>query len=314
MNRKIILPLLALALATMACLVQVTPTLPPVPTALPATDTPLPPVPSATPVTPTPAALTLDMLKNGTYYAPYAKRTVKLVNGAYSEGAGADQFSVQMLDTVAFGNLDSDGIPDAAVILVENTGGTGDFESVAAILNKDGAPSQAGQAEIGDRVKVNAMTINAGKIGLDMLVQGPNDPMCCPSLLESQSYEMVGNTLWLTSLDTLTPDGQQKRFISVNTPPDYSSVSNPFTVTGNVTIAPFENTLAYRLFLADGTKVNESNLTVDSNGIAGGPGTFSQQFDLSNAGVTGQVVIQFLDLSAADGSTQALGAVVLTVK
>jgi Immunoglobulin-like domain of bacterial spore germination len=314
MNRKIILPILALALATMACLVQVTPTLPPVPTSLPPTDTPIPPTPTATPVTPTPTALTLDMLKNGTYYDPYANRTVKLVNGAYSEGSGADQYSVQMLDTVAFGNLDSDGITDAAVILVENTGGTGEFESVVAILNKNGAPSQAGQAELGDRVKVNAMSINASKVELDMLVQGPNDPMCCPSLFESQSYEVVEKALWLTSLSTLTSDGQQKRFISINTPPDYSSVTNPFTITGNETIAPFENTLTYRVFLADGTKVNESTLIEDSNGVAGGPGTFSQQIDLGNAGVTGPIIIQFLDLSPADGSTQALGAVVLTVK
>ena len=51
MNRIIILPIFALALATMACLVQVTPTLPPVPTALPPTDTPIPPTATATPVT-----------------------------------------------------------------------------------------------------------------------------------------------------------------------------------------------------------------------------------------------------------------------
>jgi hypothetical protein len=59
--------------------------------------------------------------------------------------------------------------------------------------------------------------------------------------------------------------------------------------------------------------VNESTLSVDSGGIGGGPGTFSQTFDLSNAGVTGPVVLQFLDLSAADGSTLALGSVVLTI-
>jgi hypothetical protein len=313
MNRKIILPIIVVALSSMACLVATTPTLPPIPTAVPSTDTPLPAVPTTTSVPTTPASLTVDMLRNATYYAPYYKRTVKLVNGAYSEGSGADQYSVQMLDTVAFGNLDSDGISDAAILLVENSGGTGEFESMVAILNKGGAPSQAGQDELGDRVKIHAISINAAIIELDMLVQGPNDPMCCPSELETQSFEMVGNGLWLTHLSTVTPDGRQKRFININTPSEYASVTNPFTVTGNETIAPFENTLAYRVFLPDGTKVNESTLTVDSGGIAGGPGKFSQNFDLSNAGITGQIIIQFLDRSAADGSTQALGAVVLTV-
>jgi hypothetical protein len=59
--------------------------------------------------------------------------------------------------------------------------------------------------------------------------------------------------------------------------------------------------------------VNEATVPVDSGGVAGGPGTFTQTFDLSNAGVTGPVIIQFLDLSAADGSTQALESVVLNV-
>jgi hypothetical protein len=312
MNRKIILPIFALALATLACLVQVTPTLPPVPTALPPTETLVPPTATAMPVTPTPAALTLDMLKNGTYYAPYYKRTVKLVNGSYSEGTGADQYSVQMQDTVVFGNLDSDGIPDAAVILVENGGGTGEFESVVALMNKNGAPSQVGQVEVGDRVRVNSIAIRAGMIVLDTLVQGPNDPMCCPSMPETQTFRLVGNMLWLARLTTLTPATQQ-RSINIDTP-DGSTLSSPFNITGAETISPFENTLTYRVWLPDGTKVNESTLTVDSQGVAGGPGTFSQNFDLSNAGITGTVIIQFVDLSPADGSTQALASVMLTIK
>jgi len=312
MNRKIILPILSLALAMLACLIQTTPTPPSFPTAVPATATPLPPVPTATPIPPAAALLTLDLLRNGTYYALYFKRTVNLVNGVYSEGSGTDQYSVQMLDTIAFGNLDSDGIGDAAILLVENSGGTGEFESVVALLNKDGAPSQVGQAGLGDRVKLNSMAINAGMLVLDTLVQGPNDPMCCPSLPETQSFRVVGNALWLAHMTSLTPDAQQ-RAININAPVDGASVTNPFTIRGSETIAPFENTLAYRIFLPDGTRLNESTLLEDSGGIAGGPGTFSQQFDLSNAGITGTVIFQFLDLSAADGSTLALGSVVLTV-
>ena len=312
MNRKIILPMLALALATLACLVQTTPTPLPRPPALPATATPLPPVPSATPVTPTPAPLTLDMLRNGTYYAPAYKRTVKLVNGAYTEGSGADQYSVQMLDTVAFGNLNTDGIGDAAILLVENGGGTGEFESLVAVVNAGGRPTQAGQAELGDRVQIKSMTVDSGLIALDTLVQGPNDPMCCPSLPEAQTFRLVGKALWLTRLTSLTADAQQ-RSITINTPADGASATNPFTISGNVTIAPFENTLTYRVFLPDGTKVNEATLTVDSKGVAGGPGTFSKDFDLSNAGVSGTVIFQFMDLSAADGTTLALGSVVVNV-
>lgn len=312
MNRKIFLPMLALVLATMACLVQVTPTLPPVPTAVPSTDTPLPPVPSATPVLPTVVPLTMDMLRNGTYYLPNYKRTVKLINGTYSEGSGADQYSVKMLDTVAFGDLNNDGVADAVILLVENGGGTGEFESLVAVLNTNGAATQAGQALLGDRVQVRMMTITSGVVGLDMLVQGPNDPMCCPSQPEGQYYRMVGNAFWLMTLNTITP-AIQKRAITINTPQDGASVTNPITISGAETIAPFENTLTYRVFLPDGTKVNESTLLEDSGGVAGAPGKFTQSFDLSNTGVTGPVIFQFLDLSAADGSTLALESVVLNI-
>jgi hypothetical protein len=312
MNRKLILPVLALVLATMACLVQVTPTLPPGPTAVAPTETSLPPVPSATPVAPTPVSLTLDMLRNGTYYLPNYKRTVKLVNGAYSEGSGADLYSVKMLDTVAFGDMNNDGVVDAAIILVENGGGSGEFESVVNVLNTNGAPTQTGQALLGDRVQVKGMTITSGVLSMDMLVQGPNDPMCCPSEPESQTYRMVGNALWLTNLDTITTQ-VQKRMITINTPVDGTSVTNPFTISGAETIAPFENTLTYRVFLPDGTEVNEATVPVDSGGVAGAPGTFSQTFNLSSAGVSGPVIFQFVDVSAADGSTQALGSVVLNL-
>jgi len=95
------------------------------------------------------------MLRNGTYFAPFYKHTVKLVNGTYSEGSGATLYTVQMLDTVAFGDLNGDGIGDAAIILVESGGGSGEFESVISVLDVGGAPSQAGQAQIGDRVEIN---------------------------------------------------------------------------------------------------------------------------------------------------------------
>ena len=99
------------------------------------------------------------------------------------------------------------------------------------------------------------------------------------------------------------------RSISINAPADESTVNNPFTVSGSVTISPFENTLACRIYLPDGTLVNEAPLMVDSGGEMGGPGTFAREFDLSNAGISGPVIIQFLDLSAADGSILAMASI-----
>jgi hypothetical protein len=312
MKLKIILPIFVLALAVTACQLQTLASAPGSPTTAPVTETALPPVRTDTPIPPTPAGLTLDMLRNGTYFAPFYSRTVKLVNGVYTEGSGTDLYTVQMLETIAFGDLNGDGVNDAAILLAESGGGSGVFESLVTVLDVGGAPDPAWQVQLGDRVRINALAIDSGTIKLDALVQGPNDPMCCPSQPETQSFRLMGNTFWLTHLTSRTPDDHD-RSITITAPADGSSVTNPFSIRGSVTIAPFENTLAYRLFLPDGTKVNESTLLVDSGGIAGGPGTFSQPFNLSNAGISGPVILQILDRSAADGSTLALDSIMLTV-
>jgi hypothetical protein len=308
MNPKTILLILVLVLAVTACNIQSAAPTASLPSAAASTDTVPPPAPTNTPspVPVAPAGLSLDMLKNGSYHVPFYDLTVTLANGSYSNGSSTDPYSVQMLDLAAFGDLNGDGISDAAILLVENTGGTGQFESIIPVLNAGGAPVQAGESQLGDRVRINAMIIDSGKIRLDMFVQGPNDPMCCASQPETQYFGMLGDTFWLTRLTTQTPD-KRDRSITIDSPADNADVNNPFT------IAPFENNLASRIFLLDGTSVNESPQMVDSGGSMGGPGSFSKEVDLSYAGITGPVIIQFLDLSAADGTTLALGSIFLTL-
>jgi hypothetical protein len=304
-----LLPLLALALAVLACVIPVIPTPPtPIPPTLTVTVAPVP-TPTATAVQ---SELTLDILKNGTYHAPSYDRTIKLVEGVFDTGSSSDPYYVHMLDAAAFGDLNGDGADDAAILLAENGGGSGVFVSLIIVFSQNGMPLQVGAVDLGDRVLVNAMTIQSGIVELVMLVHGPNDPSCCPNQPERQSYRMLGTSLWLTRVTTLTPDAHDRSF-SISAPAEGSIVTNPFTVSGSVTISPFENTLACRIYLPDGTLVNEAPLMVDSGGEMGGPGTFSREFDLSNAGISGPVIIQFLDLSAADGSIIAMASVLLNV-
>jgi hypothetical protein len=252
----------------------------------------------------------VDILRNATYYAPYFTRTVKLVNGSFSEGSGASYYSVQMLGIYAYGDLNGDGKSDAAVILAENQGGSGVFESVVAVLNQGGAPHQVSQIELGDRVLVKSANISSGVIHLNMVVHAPSDPMCCPSLAEKQSFWLLGNNLWLMEL-TSGPSGLE-RSINITFPGNWVGVTNPFTVNGNVPISPFENTLNFSVYTLDGKKVTDGSLLVSSAGM-GTPGTFTKTFDLNSAGVSGYLIVQFKDLSAADGSILALDAVVVNL-
>ena len=321
MSRKFFSPTLVLALAVLACNIQTaTPTVIPViltetPTSISMvnTDTPMAPTNTSvitdTPAGPTtvPGVLTLDMLRNGTYHTPFYNRIVTLVNGSYSEGSGSSAFSVQMLNVYGFGDLNGDGKDDATIILAENDGGSGVFESLIAITNQGGTPHQESQKQLGDRVQVNTVDISSGVIHLNLVVQGPSDPLCCPSLPQKQNYWLIGSKLWLMRLNSTI--GGTEHIINVDTPAIWSTVANPFTVGGSMTVLPFENTLAYHIYLIDGTTVNESSFTVTPSG--GTAGTFSHDFNLSSAGITDWVIIQFVDTSAADGSTIALGSVIL---
>ena len=314
MSRKLISAFFILMFAVLACNIQTA-----TPTVVPGTDTPVPPtetstqsitdtpvLPTYTSLPPVPGGLTLDMLKNATYHTPFYNRTVTLVNGSYTEGSGSSAFTVQMETVYAFGDLNGDSKSDAAVLLTENGGGSGVFVSLVAVVNQSGAPHQVGAAELGDRVQVKSADISSGVVHLDMLVQGPSDPLCCPSLAEKQNYWLIGSALWLMRVNTTT--GGVEHVINVDSPGNWTTLSNPFTVNGSVTVLPFENTLAYRIYLIDGTKVNESSLTVTPS--SGTAGTFSRDFNLSSAGITDWVIIQFVDVSAADGSTIALGSVI----
>jgi hypothetical protein len=58
--------------------------------------------------------------------------------------------------------------------------------------------------------------------------------------------------------------------------------------------------------------VNQSPLPVSSSG-AGSPGTFTQTLNLESAGIKGYVILQYEDLSPANGSILALQAVVVNL-
>jgi hypothetical protein len=240
---------------------------------------------------------------------------VQLTDGVYQNGsdpASPDFASVKLAQPMAFGDLNGDGLGDAAVLLAENYGGTGVFVSVVAVLNQNGQPAQAAAEMIDDRPMLNGLSIRDGQILLDATVHGPNDPGCCAAQPVKQSYRLVAGKLVFASINMQTADGQD-RIITIDSPADGSSASWPFVVTGSVTVAPFENNLLYVVFDANNNELAHGSFLVNA-GQPGGPGTFSLPLDLSSAGVTGPVRIQIEDSSPADGSILALGSVTVNLK
>ena len=125
----------------------------------------------------------LPALRNAEYSLPLSGSTAtvfRLSGGTFQDDA--QRISVRLLDSAtAFGDLNGDGIDDAVVVLAVNTGGSGTFEYAVAVVDRKGVPQQAAYEFLGDRVRVNSVTIANRQITVDMVVAGPNDPLCCPS-------------------------------------------------------------------------------------------------------------------------------------
>lgn len=295
---------------------SLSPTLPPTlaPT-LPATLAPTLPA-SPAPTLPTTSAaasgLNVDILKNLTFTGPVYGKTFKLLLGKYEAGSGADYLRADLLDPIAFGDLNGDGKPDAAVLLAENGGGTGVFVSLITLLDQNGAPLQNGSVLVDDRPKINSIKIQDGKIVLDAVIHGGQDAMCCPSLPVTETYALSKSGLVLRKLESITPNGMQ-RAITITNPKDGDIVSGSVPLQGSVTIAPFENNLVYRIIDQQGNKLAEGPVMVKADGL-GGPGTFNTTIDLSKIPPGLLVRLELVDQSAADGSTLAMDSVELMIK
>ncbi len=156
--------------------------------------------------------VTVEQLKNGQFDLPGIDgvlHPVQFEAGVFQQGSDPAQpgyVSIVMTDPVALGDLDGDGADDAAAVIVENYGGTGQFVSVVAFLNRGGAPVYAASHFVDDRALVNAFAIYHQEIYLDAIIHGFEDPGCCPNFSTRRTLRLWENTLALASFSSQTPN------------------------------------------------------------------------------------------------------------
>ncbi len=275
------------------------------------------------PATPTPfintPALTAEQLKNGQFDLPGADGTVHSVQfqaGVFQQGSDPAQpgyTAIVMTDPITFGDLDGDGAVDAAAVIIENYGGTGQFVSVAAFLNRGGMPVYAASHFVDDRALVNAFAIHNGEIYLDAVIHGFEDPGCCPNFPTRRALRLWENTLALASFSSQTPTGAE-RVINIESPANGTQVDKVFTLRGSVSIAPFENNLVYEVYIPGMSEPFTIGPLMVNAPDLGAPGTFELPLNFGAAGYTGPARITLSDLSAADGSLLAMDALFVIVK
>jgi heat shock protein HslJ len=142
-----------------------------------------------------------ESLKNMEYMSEWTQSgTAPLTDGEYREQAApgsATETVVQITPYVAYGQLD--GQQAAAVILVTDPGGSGTFYDLAVVVEQGGQPVNIATTSLGDRVQVNSLAIAGNEIVVDMITQGPEDPMCCPTQNVVKTYALQGDQLVETS-------------------------------------------------------------------------------------------------------------------
>lgn len=139
-------------------------------------------------------------LTNGTYEYTYCGGKNPSEEDCKNNPIYQNKVGAYLGETMFLSEKKENGTYDVATVISFNSGGTGWFKYLV-LLN--GAPdaelSYVANHDLGDRVKVHAISFVGGKIILDMTVHGPNDGLCCPSVRTTKTFELRGTELFEVS-------------------------------------------------------------------------------------------------------------------
>ncbi len=271
-----------------------------------------PTLPALATIQPPQHVLSEERLQNAEYLSPLLQVPFTLVDGAFSGVVDSTELNAVVQPGIAYGDLNNDGIEEAAFVLAENSGGSGVFNSLLAVYSDAGQYTQAQGVIIDDRPVIDSVSIEDGVVKVQALVHAPNDAMVNPTTRMSAEYSLWGSKLVQTRLSS-TFAGGGEHAIYIDMPRDGESVSGSLRVTGSMPIAPFENNLS--LLISDplsGQLLHEGFLVQAED--MGAPATFDNTVVLPDVAAGKQILLVLSELSMADGTPMALDAVWLSVK
>ena len=97
---------------------------------------------------------------------------------------------------ITIGDLNKDNKNDAALILVQSSGGTGLFYYLTSIVNDAGVIKNKGSVFIGDRILIENIIIEGGIVTLNYLDRKESDSMADePSVKIVKRFKIAGDSL-----------------------------------------------------------------------------------------------------------------------
>ncbi|WP_137009476.1 hypothetical protein [Aquitalea aquatilis] len=147
--------------------------------------------------------LSMDMLRNLTYKLD--GEIVTLQDGKReftpeTDNGLNEHATAVFLTDHAFGDLNGHGSNDAITVLQKSDGGSAINYFLAAIFNKHGMAEQHGEAYfLGDRVDIKSISIQNHIVTVQLMMHGPNDPLCCATQFRILKFALKGETLQCTT-------------------------------------------------------------------------------------------------------------------
>lgn len=145
-----------------------------------------------------PPTPTLEQVKAATVSGVF-DQAITLADGRY-EGQpvepGAASRPTALLWEPTFHTADLDGVigSEALALLSSNSGGSGEFVYLAVFGMRDGAFANLATVPVGDRVRLQSLWLERGKVIMDVIEPGPNDAACCPTQVARKTFGYDGGT------------------------------------------------------------------------------------------------------------------------
>lgn len=164
--------------------------------------------------------LTINSLANAQIpnFATQEDEFVTLKNGEYNFTAWVAEVSdseyhipgyIMLLSTTtsyAYGDFNNDGMNDVVATFEVNSGGTGRWKLLTIFLNNEGFPEFSTAYYLGDRVSIESVTASGTDLFVDIITQGPGEPMCCGTTPLSLHLSVYENSIELISEEWGEPE------------------------------------------------------------------------------------------------------------
>ena len=232
-------------------------------------------------------------LEQATYLTENTREgTATLEDGEFRQpvAPGSAAEMVILLDKWTTGDIDGRSSVDAAAITIEEPGGSGTFYYLHALVSDDGALSDAAVAFLGDRVRIEGVSIHDSIITVAMLERAPHLSFSQPATIAViRRFRLENETLVEQDV------GGDGEFICDDTLPDVvlvivlspsagEEVKSGFIASG--CSRTFESNVQWRLLGRSGEVLSSGHT---SGGGVDGPGVF--QFSVEFAVAQRQVAL-----------------------